>query len=345
MINNILSTTKVRKGGENRKMLFCRGGEIIESVSFGVDVESKLLKLTEDVYLGDFEGGYNNQPNFFSYEANKTPYIKSYEVNKKQERYYDYYNHAVLDEYGEIDSSAELQRYDGVNGYYSDEDDLIFLEGGLHGYNLILNPDYDLYICDNCNIKYLDFQKITATKIEHSNKKIDVYARVYDFCSNCRKVKAKKNQKEAGKKAIETMYKNGRIPSSRQQRYICNLLNGELNKRVSSYFVDMVFNDNIVLEYDGSGHWLGSRYSDKTIEQIDQEDVKRDNTLIGKGYKVIRFISREDLLPSDNKIKDIVDSLVSQLNAGKDKVIYEIKKEDFKDEELRKIEKRDLENE
>lgn len=111
------------------------------------------------------------------------------------------------------------------------------------------------------------------------------------------------------KKARETMYKNGTAPSSKQQRHICEILNGELNFPVGGCSLDIAFpNEMIYIEYDGSGHNLCVKLDNMTQEKFNQRDNKRVYYLKSLGWKIIRFVSSKDILPSD----DIIIKLINE---------------------------------
>jgi len=65
------------------------------------------------------------------------------------------------------------------------------------------------------------------------------------------------NHQFSKKKLNWVLYKNKTGVSSYPQRYICNLLNGELNYPIGNLSLDIALLDNkIYIEYDGSGHDL-----------------------------------------------------------------------------------------
>lgn len=124
------------------------------------------------------------------------------------------------------------------------------------------------------------------------------------------------SQSEEGRERFTERFTNTglpwKVPSSRQQDYLSILLGAELNVRVKEIkgFVDMIMVDEkIVIEYDGSGHFMGQHFGRYTYEEKLEEDHQRDLIVKSLGYKVIRIDSKNDYLPSDeeilNKINDI----------------------------------------
>ena len=103
----------------------------------------------------------------------------------------------------------------------------------------------------------------------------------------------------------------GLIPVSRQQRYISNLLNGDVNVYFKGIgYIDIIIEDEkIIIEYDGGGHYIGIHHGNYTYEEKIQQDYERDLKMRLLGYKIIRIHSENDYLPSDEvinaKINDI----------------------------------------
>lgn len=101
---------------------------------------------------------------------------------------------------------------------------------------------------------------------------------------------------------------------SKQQKYLNNLLNGEINKYILGYYADIFLEKhNIIIEYDGSGHWFPVKHYLMTKEEFDLLEIDRENKLINNGYKIIRIISRKDRLPKDETILIFVDKMIDIL--------------------------------
>jgi len=104
------------------------------------------------------------------------------------------------------------------------------------------------------------------------------------------------------KKVRNSLYKNNNVPSSKQQIYLCNLLNGVLNKSIGQYNVDIFLDNNIIVEYDGGGHNLQVKLGNMTKKEFINKEKRRNKFLKSKGYKIIKIISPNDYLPSDKII-------------------------------------------
>lgn len=93
---------------------------------------------------------------------------------------------------------------------------------------------------------------------------------------------------------------NGGLVSS-QQIYLWNLYGGEINYPFHGYLADIMFvEDNIIIEYSGSGHDIRVKYGQVTKQEfIDNEEIRR-NVFLQNGYKEFEIISKTDNLPSDD---------------------------------------------
>ena len=112
---------------------------------------------------------------------------------------------------------------------------------------------------------------------------------------------------EIREKIRQTFYKNGTTPCSKQQEYIHNILCGQLNYPVKTSSLDIAFPDEMIyLEYDGSGHKMSVIFGTFTEEEFIKRERNRTYGLLRSGWKEIRIISTNDLLPSDQIILEIL---------------------------------------
>ena len=118
--------------------------------------------------------------------------------------------------------------------------------------------------------------------------------------------------KEILKKCLETQrerYANRScaVSCSKQQRHFYELYGGVLNYYECPYFLDILLDNNIYFEYDGSGHRLSVSLGSITDIEFDKHEKSRRAYLENMGYKEFRYISYKDKLFSDSdliKIKD-----------------------------------------
>ena len=112
-------------------------------------------------------------------------------------------------------------------------------------------------------------------------------------------------------KALDSFQFNGTGPCSRAQKYIHFLIGGTLNKRICNSLVDICFEEEkTAIEYDGGGHFLGELIVNKD-RSISKEallkEKNREDSIVNKGYKVIRFIATKDRIPSDEVILNLIE--------------------------------------
>ena len=116
-----------------------------------------------------------------------------------------------------------------------------------------------------------------------------------------------KCNKCTNQRRIETFYKNSTQKCSTQQKYLHNLIGGELNYPVGNSSLDIAFpEEKVYIEYDGSGHDLSVKLGDRTQEQFNEKEKRRNYKLQKLGWKSIRIISRKDNLPTNEKILEII---------------------------------------
>ena len=105
---------------------------------------------------------------------------------------------------------------------------------------------------------------------------------------------------EVRKKITQTFYANSSQKSSKQQRYINNLYSGILNFPIKFYNADIYLPyDNLIIEFDGSGHALNVIMGHETMKEYQQKEIVRYSVIKNEGYKQIKIVSNNDKLPSD----------------------------------------------
>lgn len=112
---------------------------------------------------------------------------------------------------------------------------------------------------------------------------------------------------EVKEKIAQSLYQNKTGISSYNQRYLCNLFNGELNYPIGFYKLDIAFiNEMLYIEYDGSGHNLRVQKGAVTEKEFKRLEISRKLYLEKKGWKIIRIISKYDKLFDDDTIINLV---------------------------------------
>ena len=115
---------------------------------------------------------------------------------------------------------------------------------------------------------------------------------------------------EIKNKALDSFQFNHTGPSSRAQRYVNHILNGTLNKRICGSLADIYMEkENIIIEHDGSGHFLGDIINGNKIPTKESilHEKEREDKIINNGYRMIRFIAAKDRIPSDEVILNLIE--------------------------------------
>jgi very-short-patch-repair endonuclease len=117
---------------------------------------------------------------------------------------------------------------------------------------------------------------------------------------------------------LKARSERGETPTSKQQNYLNVLLQGKLNYPEGNTMLDIAFpNKKIYIEYDGGGHDFAVKVGQTTKESFNKRQRKRDYYLMSLGWKRIRIKSSKDWLPSDDKIKSILDVARAQFDSGR----------------------------
>lgn len=164
------------------------------------------------------------------------------------------------------------------------------------------------YACADCRI-------IKSFDITQSKYGVNGYASTKEFREKvaetflnkygCKNISQSSIIKE---KKAKTFYQNSSQKSSRQQRYINDVYQGILNFSVKYYSADIYLSDdNLIIEFDGSGHILNVTTGRETMEEHNQKEIIRSNIIKREGYKQMRIISSTDKLPSDQVLLEMLD--------------------------------------
>lgn len=116
-------------------------------------------------------------------------------------------------------------------------------------------------------------------------------------------------KEERREKRNISLNKNQTVSTSKNQKKICEIVGGELNKVFGRYNVDIYYKDNIYIEYNGSGHNLSVQKGKMTEKEFIQSEAIRYSYL-KKDYnlKEIVFVNpKERKIPSNDIILKLVD--------------------------------------
>lgn len=98
-------------------------------------------------------------------------------------------------------------------------------------------------------------------------------------------------------------------PCSKAQRHISELCNGILNFPFDRYNLDILLDDKIYIEYNGSGHKMNVKMGNISEEEFIRKETIRYNMIKKEGYKEIIIENFSDKLPQDDIILDIISGL------------------------------------
>ena len=105
-------------------------------------------------------------------------------------------------------------------------------------------------------------------------------------------------------KIAVTTYLNRTGKSSPEQERICRLLGGDLNFPIGRYLADILLEDNVIIELDGSGHKANVLYGNCTQEEFEAREKQREDFILSKGYKIIRFVhARHTVIKQDEYLQ------------------------------------------
>ena len=199
------------------------------------------------------------------------------------------------------------------------------------------NEENELITCRSnfCINKKREDTCIKKYGVKHVMQLEEVKDKIKDTCKERYKCECPLQSEEIRKKSQQTWQKNygediinpGQVeeiknkildsyqfnhtgPSSRAQRYINYILNGTLNKNICGSLADIYMEkENIIIEHDGSGHFLGDIINGNktpTKESLLCEK-EREDKIINNGYRMIRFIATKDRIPSDEVILNLIE--------------------------------------
>lgn len=242
--------------------------------------------------------------------ATQSEEIKQKMLNTNQEKY-GVDNYAQSDEFKERYKSIMNDKY-GVNHYSQTEEfNEKIRSTSLERYgekHFLMNRE----IQDRC---------ISTNIINHNGLHHTQTNKFAELCkiTNMEKygVEWSMQNKEIKERAMYTMYLNNSAPCSRQQRYLHNLLGGELNYQFGRLFIDIaMLEDNLAIEYDGGFHNGQVKLGKMSQDEFDKKERTRGYFLRRNDWKLIKIISRNDFVPSDDVIIDIINYVKEYLNTG-----------------------------
>ena len=183
-------------------------------------------------------------------------------------------------------------------------------------------------------------------------------------CDECTKISKKETclqkygvehpmqNKEISAKVRATLTKNGNVACSSQQRYVHSIVGGALNYPYYNASLDIAFPEEMIYcECDFGGHWLSIKLGGLTQKEFDKKQRNRWYSLFRSHWREIRIISTKDLIPSDQKLLEILSYARTYLNQNHHYIKFDIDNSkiinsqgefDYDFGELRKIKPTDI---
>ena len=146
--------------------------------------------------------------------------------------------------------------------------------------------------------------------VEHVIQNKEIQDRMKATCKERYGVENPLQLEEIKNKVLDSFQFNSTGPCSRAQRYVNHILNGTLNKHICGSLADIyIEKENIVIEHDGGGHFLGDKMNGNAFPTKEAllYEKEREDKIINNGYRMIRFIANKDRIPSDEVILNLVE--------------------------------------
>ena len=229
------------------------------------------------------------------------------------EKYGDY-NAGKIDKFKEKMQRTNLERYGVVNysqtkEFINKKEQTMLKKYGVKNSSQL--PDYKDKYHQSCIEKYgEDYKKhftekafntfYNRTGYKNPSQSPEIREKVKQTCISRFGCEYSLQSPEVREKITKTLYANSSQKISKQQCYINNLYQGILNFPVKHYNVDIYLpNDNLTIEYDGGFHRGNVITERMTKEEFDKKEIIRNNIIKREGYKQMRIVSKNDKLPSD----------------------------------------------
>jgi len=117
------------------------------------------------------------------------------------------------------------------------------------------------------------------------------------------------------------LFVNG-IRVSKNQFKIAEFLNGALNTNIGGKYADMVLLDNnIIVEYDGSGHDLSVKLGKVSKEIFEEKDKNRIHLFNQLGYKCLIVQNTKEKIIDDNILQNI-SQYINELKCKNNELLY-----------------------
>ena len=114
----------------------------------------------------------------------------------------------------------------------------------------------------------------------------------------------------------QSFHNNGLVSSSSSQRKIAEMVGGSLNYKFHGFYLDVLYEDWLDIEYDGTGHDLRVKCGKMSREDFNLQERKRYAAIHAYGLKTLTIIGGiRDVLPSDDKLLSDINAAIETLRS------------------------------
>lgn len=292
--------------GNYKKLLNCKRGDIMGLLNIKIPV--RISRRNRKYYI---DKGYDIPKNFEGEFM-----IWTYDINHKSKTKLPF----QCDNCKEIfERSAEAHYKRSAKGNYS----TVYCQKcyHLHTFETIEERYGVKYYTQtseyNEKIKAISLKKYG---VEHYRQSQEVEAKRKQTCLEKYGVDNFTKTEKMKKYSREIFAKNGLVNFSKAQKHICDLVNGQLNYLFHGYYLDILYEDWLDIEYDGSGHDLRVKHGDMTQEEFGKKEKIRYAAIHSYGIKtlVIKGNTR-DILPDDGLLLQTLNESIEHLRNSDDK--------------------------
>lgn len=118
-------------------------------------------------------------------------------------------------------------------------------------------------------------------------------------------------------KSINSRYLHGNFTCSKQQYELYENIGGELNFPYHNFIIDIAYPDEkIAVEWNGSGHNLSVKLGKITQQQFDRNENFRRKVLFENNWRIITFVTKKDIIPSNYNVKNIINYCLDYIHNG-----------------------------
>lgn len=109
------------------------------------------------------------------------------------------------------------------------------------------------------------------------------------------------------------LQKQGCLQSSKGQELICEIVGGKINSPFHGFFLDVLYEDWLDIEYNGGGHDLQVKLGQTTQEDFNKKEARRSAAILSYGLKQLILINEQDQLLDEAKLTLMLFEAIEEL--------------------------------